>query len=229
MYGKGPGLDEITTLLDFVDHVTNQETMSEYFVDKQGRDAFKEVAGTKAIQEELVRTQNRKVVGKTTMQFVPTRNILTEFSGHIADACWASEYESILKDFPNFTSLIFLRNPGEVDEKLAGACLLIESEAKNGKKVLIVRGLNPTQSIINNLSIPDFFDKFKEYVKGIAKKDNRKVLLVVDDHSGGAGSNRPNLFEHMSSLNYPLVRLKSSEDTEFNGYDITNMCVDLNS
>ena len=228
LYGKEPGLDEITTLLDFVDHITNQETMSEYFVDKQGRDAFKEVVGTKAIQEELVRTQNRKVVGKTTMQFVPTRNILTEFSGHIADACWASEYESILKDFPNFTSLIFLRNPGEVDEKLAGACLLIESEMKDGEKVLIVRGLNPTQSVINNLSIPDFFDKFKEYVKGIAEKDGRKVVLVVDDHSGGAGSNRPNLFEYMSSLDCPQVKLKSAEDTEFNGYDITGMCVALN-
>lgn len=228
LYGKSPDLDSVTTVLDFVDHITNQETMNEYFTDRQSQDAFKEIAGTKALQEELLRAGNRKILGKTSMQFVPVRNILTEFSGHIADACWASKYESVLRDFPNFTSIIFIKDPDGTEEKLTGACLVIETESADGEKLLVIRGLNPTQSIINKLSIPDFFDKFTEYVKGIAETDNRRVVLVVDDHSGGACTNRPNLFAYISELDLPNVPLKSSKETEFNGYDIVDDCVAVN-
>ncbi len=219
-------INEATTLLDFVDHITNKETMLEYFTDKKAKDAFLEINGVKAIQEELARVQNQDIAGTMPMQFVPVRNLLTEFSGHIADACWASKYRSILESFPNFTSVIFVKDPKGKYESLVGACFLIETESKDGEPLLVVRGLNPQENTINRLSVEDFFNKFANYVKNIATKDGRKVALVVDNHSGGSGTNRPLLFEYMKHLTTPLP-LASNDDTNFNGYNITRDCVEI--
>jgi hypothetical protein len=219
-----PKLDDMSWALDFVDHITNQETMDKYFTDKKSKKMFNEVISAQAISDEMVLLQDiggqSKDVSK--IQLIPTRGVLTEFSGHIADACWASKYSSILKEFPNFTSVIIRQNPDNKFERLAGALMLIETESKDGEKLLVIRGFNPIENLINSLSVKDFYNKTIEYLKGLAEKDNRKLSIVIDDHSGGAATNRKVLFSHLSELSKKLkaVDLKSEDDTTFNGYNI---------
>lgn len=219
-----PELDDISWILNFIDHITNQEVMSEYFTDKKAKRDFDEIISAKAISEEMSLLQNAGSQSKdfSKIQLIPTRGILTEFSGHIADACWASKYDSILKNFPNFTPIIIRQNPETKYERLAGAFFLIETESRNEEPLLVIRGFNPIENVINSLSVKDFYNKVINYVKTLAKKDNRRVAIVIDDHAGGSATNRPVLFEYLSKLskNLEAIDLKSDDDTNFNGYSI---------
>lgn len=219
-----PKLDDMSWVLNFVDHITNQETMSKYFTDKKSARMFSEVISAQAISEEMALLQNKGGQSKdnTKIQLVPTRGILSEFSGQIADACWASKYDSILKKFPNFSSVVIRQNPETKHERLAGAFMLIETQSKDDEPLLVIRGFNPIENLINSLSVEDFYSQVTDYVKGLAEKDKRKVAIVIDDHSGGAATNRPVLFQHLSKLSKTLeaVDLKSEDDTSFNSYNI---------
>ncbi|MCK9439212.1 hypothetical protein M0Q39_04090, partial [Patescibacteria group bacterium] len=219
-----PNISDMSWVLDFIDHITNQETMSKYFTDKKAKKMFNEIISAQAISDEMALLQNTGGQSKdfSKIQLIPTRGVLTEFSGHIADACWASKYDSILKGFPNFTSVIIRQNPETKFERLAGAFMLVETESKEGDPLLVVRGFNPIENLINSLSVEDFYKKTTEYLKELAKKDNRKLAIVIDDHSGGSSTNRPVLFKYLSELSKKLeaVDLRSEDDTSFNGYNI---------
>jgi hypothetical protein len=147
-----------------------------------------------------------------------------EVSGSLADACWQDRNEDLIAlEHPNFTSVTFVQNPETKDERIAGACLLIESEAlEGGQPLLVIRGLNPLENVINRLSVEDFYQKFTEYCEGIAERGGRKLAIVIDDHSGGSATNRPALFQYLSRLELRKVMLKFNQDTEFNGYVIAN-------
>ena len=223
LFDGEPSIDSVSTLLNFIDHITNQETFQDYFTDKKASDMFSDILNTRAISQDFAKAQNTDAVGTVPLQFVPQRNVFTEFSGHVGDACWASKYGSILESFPNFSSVIMVRDPGGKNERLVGSCMLIETtEANTGKPLLVIRGLNPLENVINSLSVKDFYEKFTRYVQDMAKKDGRRVVITVDDHFGGAGTNRPVLFEHMRSLWDEADKPTGlSEDTRFNGYDIS--------
>lgn len=218
-----PNVEDVSDVIDFIDHITNQETMAKYFTDKQAKNAFEKLTSTVALQEELSRAQNQGTKGTKSFDFVPTRGLLMEFSGHIADACWAEKY-NIGEEFPNFSSVTFVQNKGASFERLAGASLLIEAKSKKGDDLLIIRGLNPLQNIINGLSAEDFYTKFIEYLNPIAEKMGRKLAIVIDDHSGGSSTNRPVLFNYLKGLELRKVILDTKPNTEFNGYDITHDC-----
>ena len=147
-----------------------------------------------------------------------------EFSGHIADACWASKYGSMAEEFPNFSATIMVQNRGTKNERLAGASMMIETTGEDGTPLLVIRGLNPIENVINGVQVEDFFDKFIDYAQKIADKTKRKLAIVIDDHSGGSATNRPALFDFLNKKRISLeqVKLDSTKGTTFNGYDITS-------
>lgn len=218
---KRPQLSDISWILNFIDHISNQEVMSKYFTSDKAKKMFENITSTKAIGDELVLLQGEgdKSSGKTKIKFIPTRSILMEFSGHIADACWASKYDSIAKNFPNFSSVIIIQNPNNKYERLAGAFMLIETESKEGEKLLVIRGFNPIENLINSLSVKDFFNKTIKYLKDLAEKDQRKLAIVIDGKSGGSATNRMVLASHLDEIVKKVkpVELKSDKDTTFNG------------
>lgn len=218
-----PTFEDITTMIDFVDHITNKETFAEYFTDKDARRKFKELADVKALEEELGRMNDAGNNGMATYQFIPSQ-FLGEFSGQIADACWASRYNCISAEFPNMTTIIMVKNPQDSKlARLAGAAILIETQAEDGTPVSVIRGLNPQQNIINSLVISDFYQKFTEYCRSIASARGRELLIVVDGHSGGASTNRPALHQYLvKNMTHSPRKLASAQDTTFNGYDIVN-------
>jgi hypothetical protein len=220
---KKPNLDDITWMMNFVDHITNKETMSKYFTDKQAQNKFNELINIKSFEEELSRFQNKDKIGTLPMKFIPTRGILMEFSGHIADACWADKYEdTIPATFPNFTAVTMVQNPETKHERISGSCMLIETKnEENGENLLVIRGFNPIENTINQLSVDDFYKKFTSYLKKLAQKDGRKLAIVIDQRSGMAATNRPLLHNYLSELNLQKVPVPYSE-TEFNGYDISD-------
>lgn len=218
---ESPVFDDISWMLNFIEHIVNKETWKEYFTDKEAVKKFRGLINVKAISEEYARAQNQSTKGTAFIDFIPTRGWLLEMSGHIADACWASKYYSVAKEFPNISAVIMVQNRGTKSERLAGACMLIESEAEDGTPLLICRGLNPIENVINGLSVSDFCDKYFSYIGGLAKKCGRKPAIVADT-SGGASTNRPALAIYLDKLkpDFERVKLASKNDTAFNGYDI---------
>ncbi len=218
-----PSIDNISWALDFIDHITNQETRDRYFEDEKAKRSFLQITNPRALSEELSKAQNQEVIGKMPIQFIPTRGLTLEFSGHIANACWASQLTSIAEKYPNFVSVNIVKNPESANESLAGACLLIRTKSDKGEPLLIIRGLNPNENTINQLSVADFFDKFVAFVRPIAEAEGRK-LAIVCDHCGGASTNRPVLFDYINSINLnKKVRPASDQDTTFNDYELNGI------
>ena len=223
-YRDKPQFDDVRWMINFVDHIVNEETWAKYFTDDRASKSFRKLINVNALNEEFSRAQNQASSGTASMEFIPTRGLLMEFSGHIADACWASKYDSMAESFPNFSAVVLVQNRGTKHERLAGAGMLIETTAQDGTPLLVIRGLNPIENVINSLNVEDFYRKFTDYIAQIAEKTGRQLAIVIDDHSGGSASNRPALFELLSEKKIALqkVKLASEKDTTFNGYNIVD-------
>ena len=224
---KEPSINELSRTLEFINHITNQETRDKYFNNNSAKKAFIKLTNARALEEEYTRFEDffQEISGKVEMQFIPTRGLLMEFSGHIADACWASKESCLARNHPNKLALIMVQNPNSIKEKLVGSCILIETKSNKGEPLLIIRGLNPIENVINELSVKDFYQKITDYLKEIANSLGRKLAIVVDDHQGGSGSNRLAVYNFLSeNCKKNKVILASFKDTDFNGYNIVNNC-----
>lgn len=222
---KEPTIEDISSLHTFIDKIVNNASLKEYFTDKKNVSIFKRMTSTKALEEALARNQGRGIAKEVTkLQIQPTRGLLMEVSGQIADACWAGTYESIGRKMPNMSALLFRQNPGTKSERLVGAALLIETkEQKSDTPVLLLRGVNPIENYINKVSVESFHKAVTDYVEEVARARGMKAAIVIDDHSGGSGTNRPALHKYFQSIQYKLENVRvTNDDTEFNGYSVVH-------
>lgn len=216
-------LTDLERMSEFVQHMTNQETWGPIAAAFELQKGFNRILEIGAIDEDISRGKNIGSSGVRSLQFIPTRDALMELSGHIGDACWANRYDSIARQFPNFTSVIMVQKPGTKDARLAGSAFLVEARDTKGEPVLVIRGLNPIQNVIEQLDEEDFFKNFSNYAREIADQRGMKLAVVIDGHSGGSATNRPKLFRHLSEQLKPQlkqVQLADEPITDFNGYNI---------
>ena len=104
--------------------------------------------------------------------------------------------------------------------------MLIETTV-GGKKAMIVRGLNPKQNIIEQLSAENFTEEFIEkYLLPICREQGIGLLLCPL-HNHGALTNRPSVEEYLKKKYSEARRVKLDETIDFNGYNITDSCVVL--
>ncbi|MDB5184746.1 MAG: hypothetical protein JWN38_554 [Candidatus Saccharibacteria bacterium] len=206
---------------NLVSYVVNDEVYKDFFTTDHARKSFTKITDTVALRNQLAKLQKAEATGETKLQFVPSRGLLLELSGHVADACWASKYDSIANEFPHISSLTFVRDPGSAQERLIGSCLLIDThDEQTGEKVLVVRGINPIQNYIQKVKVDEFTNSLFNYIKSIA--GNRRVAAVFDQQPGRAGTNRPLLHEYLNGefraahVSAPPLNLPA--DTTFNDY-----------
>lgn len=221
----------LSKIIEYIQH----RGIAQLFTDnpdlsKADKKAIRKLLSTKAFEPLF---EARKTDGTIDMQFVPTRGLLMEASGHMSDSCWADK--SITFEHPNFDALVFVQKgegTGENDakEKFVGASLLIKTEdTRTGQKLLVVRGLNPLLTFIGRVDIEDFFAKFEDYIKKIAAEDGRQAAIVIDEQVGRAATNRPELFRYLQyyggykPVGGAPLEVPSGETT-FNGYDISIDC-----
>lgn len=221
---KQPKLEDLKIMADFVERVTNRETWGELFNAMGGTKQLNHVLNVDPILDNIRRSAKIETSGTLPLQLMQTRGVFMELSGHIGDACWANKYDLISKEFPNMSSVIMVQNPRTKNARMAGSAMLIEAETTEGEPLLIIRGLNPIQNVITQLQPEDFFNQFAAYVQDLADESGRRVAVAIDDHSGGFGTNRPDLQLHMADLRtkLPKVSIKDPEKAIFNTYDIRN-------
>jgi hypothetical protein len=157
-----------------------------------------------------------------SIRMTPTRDIGLELSGQIADACWAKRSGDIAEGMPNCTAVLFSRIFGNDKEALVGAGLLLEATDTEGEDLLIVRGLNPIQNLINSVDPSDFLRLFIEYAGRTAERAGRRLAMVVD-YASGAATNRPALFaamqQYVATNKLQRVTVDPAQVT-FNGYTL---------
>lgn len=221
-----PSIDDISAVEDFIQHMTHQETIAPLFKSKKAKKLLKKLLNTNALKEEFERMMQKREggLGVKPIRITPQRNILTEMSGHIGDACWANHYASILKEFPDFVSYTYTLHPDDVArERLVGSGFLIECESEQDEPLLVIRGNNPIENFINGVDPWDFMEQTIGYFEQIATNRERRLAMVID-YAGGAGTNRHALQKVYETLKPGLDKtlLKSNVGTQFNGYDIRN-------
>lgn len=220
-----PSIESLASMREFIEHIVNQEVYGQYFSDKKQANKFKQMNSTRALEEAMnLHQQKAERLGTTTLQFIPTRGILMEMSGQIADACWADKYDSLAEDFPNFTSLMIKARPSKKNERIVGAAMLIEThDSQTGDNVLLVRGLNPTENYIHKIDVGEFYNAVVDYVSKTAEAAGAKPAIVIDDHSGGSTTNRPTLYGYIRAQQPTLPKVSVPRDeTFFNTYDVSS-------
>lgn len=225
-----PGIEDLGLMRTFVDSIVNNETFANYFSDKKTAMKFKKLTSVRALDEALVRHQSQaSVEAQQTLQIMPTRSFSMELSGHVADACWASQYDSMAEQFPNMTALMLKRGEdGSTNERLVGSAMLIETSDDQGEPVLLLRGINPIENYINKVQVSDFYNAMTSYCKSIAQRKGMKPAIVIDTQAGASGTNRPALHEYMAKMKEYMSNVTVDQaTTTFNGYDVTEKSYSL--
>ncbi len=219
--------DRLDVASELIDHLIVQEFLAKV---RPSDTAF-----NKWVKDELFDTSIFRTVvggiaqedcgseGKRVLQFIPNRDIGLELSGQIGDACWASRNQSIAELYPHITAVLIAENTAE-QQAFVGSGLFIEAESDEGVPLLIVRGLNPIQNVVNQLNADDFVGKFLAYAQATAQKGGRTLAVVYDD-VGRASTNRPAIFRALGNLwaTGKLVPVSvAPEQVTFNGYDLEN-------
>lgn len=218
-------IDAISEIVEMLRHQTAELFHKNPDLSKQDKQAIKKLLSTRAFEPLFANSQTGSEETQD-LQFVPARGLLLEASGYLAKVCWANVGDINTKH-PNFDALAMVQ-PNEAKGRSAskrgfvGASLLIHAESKEGP-LLIVRGFNPAQSLVNRIDVPHFFSEFADFIRELAKKDGRKAAIVIDrEGSGGSATNRPRVYDHLVSIRPNLKPVAvSPRETEFNTYDIS--------
>lgn len=221
-----PTIHDVAKMRDFIDHLVLQETYGDYFTDKKAANRFKKMSSTRSFDDALANQQRlAERSAENTVQFVASKGLMLELSGQLASVCWADKYQNIGAEFPNFSALIMKRQPGTPDEELIGAAMLIDTfEPSTAERVVLLRGVNPTDDFINHADVAQFYDALTDYVKKIAEAEGSIPAVVIDDHAGGAGSNRQVIHAHLQDVVEQSQKIiVDAHMTTFNHYNPSQM------
>ncbi len=212
-------------MIDLFGHEITQEAYGNMFESQQSRIAIRELFNVQSLEHALAeRAKGVQSTKSARIQFIPSRGLLMELSGHIGDACWADEYPSIAEEFRNITSVLMVRHFDKHPPRMVGSMMLIETiDEKTGEEYVVIRGLNPIENFVNKTDIASFFDTVETYVNEIAMYRGKRVGLVIDTSYGRAGTNRPLLHAYMEKIKPNLRQVAVPQNsTTFNGYNISN-------
>jgi hypothetical protein len=220
---------------DFISHIANEESWKKelFYQDTQNaqetsqnkvlENNYKGIVNLDYMQSEVAIAQSKLGLSTRELVFVPSRGPLLEFSGEMADSCWTGKYKSIAQEKPNFTAVTIVEDFGQPEARAAGSCMLIETTNEKKEKILIIRGLNPKQSIIDGLDAESFVKQYIHFVRTIAKSTESKLCIVFDD-CGKASTNRPTVYFAIKKIINPMkkAKLENPDEVEFNEYPIIN-------
>lgn len=220
-----PTIKGLSKMSELVNETILKNVYIPEFKNNATRVMIRDLFSVKALELAVDQLQNNNPhKSSAQIQFVPSKGVLLELSGHIADACWAEKYERIADEFPNITAVIMARHYKKGLPRLVGAMLLIETvEEQTGDPYVVIRGLNPIMNFINKVETDDFMDAVYDYTKKIAAARGRKLAITIDESHTAAGTNRPSIHEYtFARRNHMPQVIVPENDTTFNDYEITD-------
>jgi hypothetical protein len=212
-----------------------QERVIRYFADKLDVQSLKLLEGylCTPVNDELRKLSHLATHGSEEFIAVPTRGFLGEMSGYIAGTCW-TRVTSLMRTHPHIIPVVFIKKNLREGEplRLEGACLLMRLQDDEGDDVLVIRGLNPSRSVLWGLSAGSFFEQFLERVAiPMAQAlDIEKVAIptYVPESYFQTQSNRPPIFLYLRDRCRGLERVTFRDNRDkaiFNGNSFEDDCV----
>jgi hypothetical protein len=175
--------------------------------------------------ERIASGQAEEVAGER-IRFLPVRGLGRILASDISNACYNKHNGQLAEnEYPRLNAILYQKE-GQKGGYL-GATLLIEAEeSETPARCLVIRALNPTDSVIKRQFSPDqFVTATIDYAIEVAKNRNLDKVLLCLDHSGGHSTNREEVFNAESDLvrsrGYGFgPELKQTPETNFNEYKI---------
>lgn len=170
----------------------------------------------------------QKTQGETeSIGYYPVHGLGRIFAADLANACFNKHSLALAKnEYPNIHADLLVQE----DEKrldILGSSLWIEGETVSGKKVLLIRALNPREDVLNReLSADSIVLATIDRAIGIAQRRGFAEVRMCHDHTGGHATNRNSIFQAEAKIirNRGYMRskedLKSTAETNFNGYGV---------
>lgn len=152
-----------------------------------------------------------------------TRGIPSKFIGHISDSCARDS----LENHPNIGFVTFAENIKDKIPSFSGGFMLIDTKTEEGDRALIIRGYNPSKTLIAKLQIKALFEAVVDYAEGIARELGcMQILAPRDAIPGLAFSNRAlgHIGFNIVYRDAPQVRVPR-ETTTYNDLLIDDKCV----
>lgn len=108
-----------------------------------------------------------------------------------------------------------------------GGKSIFEAESASGKKVLMIRALNPRQDVVQReLSAEGIVKATIDRAIGIAEQRGLDEVRMCHDHKGGHATNRQEIFDAQKKIIHQRGYSRAQEDlaktpeTNFNGYQV---------
>ena len=181
----------------------------------------------------------------TTVQFVPVAGLGRLTAGNVGNACYTSQTESLVDGEFSDTHMMMIVKPREGGtEHIVGSILGIEAVESNDSEtpVYIMRANNPQENFLSTIDIDTYVaasvkaliqqavDLRNENVRTHyheGKGGNIKVVIPMESSSNASMTNRPRVHERLFKMFKECERtpLKSTSDTNFNGYPIYSRSV----
>lgn len=184
-----------------------------------------------AAEKEIEKLEQEGFVHETReMTIWPVKALGRVLAGDIANACFHRHRLDLARGkYPQLTALL-MTLPSH--SEIIGSTLLIEAKTESGKRVLVIRALNPTESVIHEVNAESVVEAMIAYVTKLAEKQGEgdgeliEEIRLCMDACGGHSTNRQAIAdaehalwtEHAYAL--PEEALVSTEETNFNTYPI---------
>ncbi|MBP7133732.1 hypothetical protein KBA73_00800 [Patescibacteria group bacterium] len=168
-------------------------------------------------------------VEQQQLMFWPAKGLGRALSGDIANACFHSHRADLARGhYPNLTALL-MTLPGRTE--IAGSTLLIDANTASGKRVLVIRALNPTESIVRELDAAALVEATIKYARQVVDEQVGRLgapfeeIRLCFDHAGGHSTNR----QEIATAEHTLANakgwvcgesLEETPETSFNHYDV---------
>lgn len=152
-----------------------------------------------------------------------SRGIPSKFIGHISDSCARDS----LENHRNIGFVTFAENIKDKIPSFSGGFMLIDTKTEEGDRALIIRGYNPSKTLIAKLQIKALFETVVDYAEGIARELGcTQILAPRDAIPGLAFSNRA-----LGHIGFNIVYRDAQqvrvprETTTYNDLVIDDKCV----
>ena len=235
---KSPSLDSVSIFSEFI-----RINVGEHYLSKKHGEGdairsdqknlikyLKKVWGTQDFETKILSVTNEKLAalerGELSNQsrpitIIPSKGIQRIISGHLGSACTSRKAGELAEGkFPNITSYSMVIDKDTQKERFVGSFLVIETQTKDNRPILVIRANNPSQNMLNTIDTKDLTDKVFDEVRNVAKR--RNIELVGVALGAGVASNRTFVTDYHQNAAKEGIALKDNAETNFNGHPIYN-------
>jgi hypothetical protein len=188
---------------------------------------LQEIDSCFAEYQALPETKKQRVI-----EFVPTRGVLMEFAGDICGTC-VSRLNFIAENVSESFFVPFVRggkvnDTGNVFKRLEGGAFVFRGRLDDGRPTFVIRGFNPSHSLIHEVSVGALFEKFADCVAAWGTQEGiSTVSIPADDFWGNALTNRRYAFLYLRNRysTRTSVALSLSQVSCFNDCPVSHVKV----